>query len=105
LQAGYKILHPYYGAQAGGALRNVVGVGPLFEVGGAVVGHITGRAEIRRLDRIIAEAETTTTQQARLHAAKSQPATTRSPATASETDSQIIKTSAENSANSSHADR
>lgn len=52
LQAGYKILHPYYGSRVGGAAQSVLGVGPLFQIGGAVVGHVTGRREGRRLEEI-----------------------------------------------------
>ena len=36
------ILHPHYGFLAGGALEEVLGT-PVFAIGGAVLGHVTGR--------------------------------------------------------------
>jgi hypothetical protein len=64
LQAGYKILHPNYGVQAAGAARYVIGVGPFIQIGGAIVGHITGRAEGDRVAKLSATATTEGTQQA-----------------------------------------
>ena len=96
LQAGYKILHPYYGAQAGGAARNLVGVGPLLQVGGAVVGHVTGRAEGRRLARISEQAEADAGQQhARLPPEKSRSRSMQPQTTSAEPESPILRTSAE----------
>lgn len=80
LQAGYKILHPYYGAHVGGAAQNLIGVGPIFQVAGAVVGHVTGRAEIDRIARLNAQTEGDGTQQARKSAGKSQTLTAAKPA-------------------------
>jgi hypothetical protein len=42
---GINILYPYYGLQMGGAVAGVVGAGVLFPVGGAIVGHISGRTQ------------------------------------------------------------
>jgi hypothetical protein len=38
-----RILHPSYGMRVGGAVDDVLGIGPVFQLGGAVVGHVTGR--------------------------------------------------------------
>ncbi len=40
-----RILHPLYGSKVGGALDDVLGVGLAFQIGGAIVGHITGRMQ------------------------------------------------------------
>lgn len=95
LQAGYKILHPYYGAQAGGAARNLVGVGPLFQVGGAVVGHITGRVEGRRLERDQALMESTETQQASRKVQKLETGTVPLPGETAESEPPVITTGGE----------
>jgi hypothetical protein len=46
---GIKILYPYYGSQMGGAVASVVGVGFLFPIGGAIVGHLSGCTQTSRL--------------------------------------------------------
>ncbi len=38
-----EVLHPYYGSRVGGSIDRVIGVGPLAQIAGAVVGHATGR--------------------------------------------------------------
>ena len=43
LQEGYRILHPRYGAEIGGAADSFLAGGPVFQIGGAIVGHATGR--------------------------------------------------------------
>jgi hypothetical protein len=43
LQEGYRILHPRYGAEIGGAADSFLAGRPVFQVAGAVVGHATGR--------------------------------------------------------------
>lgn len=46
---GLQILYPFYGSRMGGAVESVVGAGLLFPVGGAIVGHISGRVQASRL--------------------------------------------------------
>lgn len=61
-EEGLAILYPNYGASVGGALGSVLGVPPVFEVGGAVVGHISGRhkaAQVNPGDMNTAWLETT----------------------------------------------
>lgn len=43
-----RILHPYYGVQVGGAFESVFGGVPIFQVAGALIGHISGRMQIRQ---------------------------------------------------------
>jgi hypothetical protein len=43
LQEGYRILHPRYGAEIGGAADSIFAGSPVFQVAGAIVGHATGR--------------------------------------------------------------
>ena len=40
---GERILEPHYGSRVGGAFDFIVGFGPVFQVGGAIVGHVSGR--------------------------------------------------------------
>ncbi len=40
-----RILYPNYGASVGGSFDSVLGAGPIFEVGGAIVGHVTNAVE------------------------------------------------------------
>ncbi len=97
LQAGYKILHPYYGSQVGGAAQNLIGVGPLFQVAGAVVGHVTGRAEGDRIARLSEQSAADGTQQARKAPPESKTLTAAKPleeVTASD-ESPIVRTAAE----------
>lgn len=39
---GLRILYPNYGASVGGAFDSPIGVGPILEVSGAIIGHATG---------------------------------------------------------------
>ncbi len=42
---GMEILYPNYGAAVGGAFGTVVGATPVLELGGALVGHVSGRTK------------------------------------------------------------
>ncbi|MDB5337884.1 MAG: hypothetical protein JWN70_3503 [Planctomycetaceae bacterium] len=97
LQAGYKILHPYYGSQVGGAAQNLIGVGPVFQVAGAVVGHVTGRAEGDRIAKLSEQSAAEAAQQARKGQPESKTLTASKPATESTAaeESPIVRTAAE----------
>jgi hypothetical protein len=41
-QQAFAILYPNYGISFGGAVGSLIGVAPVFEVGGALVGHLSG---------------------------------------------------------------
>lgn len=47
---GLAILYPNYGASVGGAFGSIVGATPLFEAGGALVGHFSGRHKASKVD-------------------------------------------------------
>lgn len=96
LQAGYKILHPYYGSQVGGAAQNLIGVGPLFQVAGAVVGHVTGRAEGDRIAKLSEQSTNEAAQQARQDQPETKTLTATKPAAKpSAEESTIVRTAAE----------
>lgn len=42
---GNRILQPNYGVRIGGALDSVVGGGSVLQIGGALIGHVTGRMQ------------------------------------------------------------
>lgn len=44
VQEGRRILYPHYGMCVGGSADMIVGLGPIFEVAGAIAGHMTNRA-------------------------------------------------------------
>lgn len=48
-QEGVRILYPNYGASFGGALDSSIGVGPILEIGGAIIGHATGAYRASRI--------------------------------------------------------
>ena len=40
---GNRILQPNYGARVGGSVESVIGGGSVLQIGGALIGHVTGR--------------------------------------------------------------
>jgi hypothetical protein len=48
-QEGVRVLYPNYGASIGGALDGSIGVGPILEISGAVIGHATGAYRVSRI--------------------------------------------------------
>jgi hypothetical protein len=52
-QEGVRVLYPNYGASVGGALDSSIGVGPILEISGAIIGHASGvyRASSIHLDQ------------------------------------------------------
>ena len=44
----YRIISPRYGADVGGSVDSLLAISPVATVGGAVIGHIAGRAEGRK---------------------------------------------------------
>lgn len=46
---GLEVLHPYYGSRVGGSIDSVIGIGPLAQIAGAVVGHATGHWQAHHL--------------------------------------------------------
>jgi hypothetical protein len=47
---GLAILYPNYGAAVGGSFGSLIGATPAFELGGAVVGHISGQHKAAMMD-------------------------------------------------------
>ncbi|MFO0945722.1 MAG: hypothetical protein U1D30_07235 [Planctomycetota bacterium] len=47
--AGTRVLYPNYGVHVGRSVDGLVGCWPLFQVGGALAGHVTGWREARRI--------------------------------------------------------
>lgn len=50
LEEGIRVLYPNYGASVGGAFDSAIGISPVLTVGGAIVGHATGRQRASRDD-------------------------------------------------------
>lgn len=46
---GVRILYPYYGLRVGNSVGSFVSLGVIPEVAGALVGHLSGQIELRRL--------------------------------------------------------